>query len=40
MAAAPGLSKAEYLRRYLGGPDAAPGGKRRKRRRKAPGGSG
>ncbi|XP_064588209.1 BUD13 homolog isoform X2 [Zonotrichia leucophrys gambelii] len=36
--AAPGLSKAEYLRRYLSGP-AEPGPPRRRRRRKLPGGT-
>uniref|UniRef100_A0A452HG30 BUD13 homolog n=1 Tax=Gopherus agassizii TaxID=38772 RepID=A0A452HG30_9SAUR len=38
--AAPGLSKAEYLRRYLAGAAAQAEGGRRKRRRKAPGSSG
>ncbi|CAM5121645.1 unnamed protein product [Natator depressus] len=40
--AAPGLSKAEYLRRYLGGAAAAAGpeGGRRKRRKKPPGSGG
>ncbi|XP_037738272.1 BUD13 homolog isoform X1 [Chelonia mydas] len=38
--AAPGLSKAEYLRRYLGGAAAGPEGGRRKRRKKPPGSGG
>ncbi|CAM2107766.1 unnamed protein product [Caretta caretta] len=38
--AAPGLSKAEYLRRYLGGAAAEPEGGRRKRRKKPPGSGG
>ncbi|XP_039352253.1 BUD13 homolog [Mauremys reevesii] len=38
--AAPGLSKAEYLRRYLGGAAAQPEGGRRKRRKKPPGSGG
>ncbi|XP_041314121.1 BUD13 homolog isoform X2 [Pyrgilauda ruficollis] len=37
--AAPGLSKAEYLRRYLSGP-AEPAQPRRRRKRKPPGGTG
>lgn len=37
--AAPGLSKAEYLRRYLSGP-AEPAQPRRRRKKKPPGGTG
>uniref|UniRef100_A0A8D0EKJ0 BUD13 homolog n=1 Tax=Strix occidentalis caurina TaxID=311401 RepID=A0A8D0EKJ0_STROC len=39
MMAAPGLSKAEYLRRYLSGP-AEPAQPRRRRKKKPPGGAG
>lgn len=37
--AAPGVSKAEYLRRYLSGP-AEPAQPRRRRKKKPPGGTG
>lgn len=39
MVAAPALSKAEYLRRYLSGP-AEPAQPRRRRKKKPPGGAG